>query len=219
MPELPAPFRGMLFIGTLLLWLMAGVCAAAQAPAGAHATGAVAALKTGSGDSGSPASELFLRRVRCDIEAGRVTVDYQLGLKGLIPVRDQLREGAHMAVEGSASLLQYNLLRPNSELASVPLLWTLRHDPLTREFMLTQEETALRATHIDTLLRDGWKDLHVTLTPAEPLEADETYVVRIELALKYAEVPPWLEKALFFWSWELSPKLNYEQELRVPAEE
>jgi len=167
--------------------------------------------------------EIQLRRIRCTVAARQVTVDYQLGLKGLVPIRDQLRDGAHMAIEGGIRLFQYNLLRPNSELASQPLSWILRHDPLTREFLIVDAGStgggqSHRSAHLDALLREAWNDLHAALMPETPFEDDETYIIRFDLVLKYAEVPPWLKKTLFFWSWELSPAFSHEHEFTWPAD-
>lgn len=213
MPEFAAPLRRAPLACALLLWLAAGIFPAASARAAGTEP---AAAKAGTTVSTSQPGEIQLRRTRVTVAARQASVDYQLWLKGLVPIRDQLREGAHMAIEGSIRLFQRNLLRPNSELAAQILAWTLRHDPLTREFMIADvsvpEGQITRSPHLDSLLRDAWKDLHAVLAPAEPFEDDETYIVRLELVLKYAEVPPWLQKALFFWSWELSPKCTFEHE-------
>ena len=211
MPEFAASFRCTQFACALLLWLVAGAFPAALA----STAEAEPSAKVGAANSILP-GEIQLHRTRFTVAARQVTVDYQLGLKGLNLIRDPLREGAHMAVEGGIRLLQRNLLRPNSELAFQPLAWILRHDPLTREFLIADASTAKagqvsRSPHLDTLLREAWSDLHAVLTPETPFADGETYIVQFDLVLKYAEVPPWLKKALqFFWSWELSPKFSHE---------
>ena len=195
----------------LLFWLVVGALPGALASAAETEQ----AVSIGANNPNLP-GEIQLRRIRCTVAARQVAVDYQLGLKGLVPIRDQLRDGAHMTIEGGIRLFQYNLLRPNSELASQPLVWILRHDPLTREFLLADAGSAdggfHRSLHLDTLLREAWGNLHAALTPKEPFDDDETYIIRFDLVLKYAEVPPWLKKALFFWSWELSPQFSHEHE-------
>ena len=202
MPDLRALFRCLPLVAALLFWLPAG--AGAAAPADSEGG-------RGRGGTGSLDSEILLRQPRFVVTGQSVTVTYQLTIKGLAPLRDQLRDGAHMALEGKLRLFQRNLLRPNSELCVAPLAWGLRHDPLTREFVLSDPEgRTSRAPHLDMLLRDALKNLQTTLTPEDPLEDDEEYIVRFDLVLKYASVPPWLERALFFWSWELSPAFSFE---------
>lgn len=177
----------------MLLALTAGLAAAARA------------VPTSSG----PQSELILRETRLAVSAERVDLAYQLDIRGLAFLRDQLRDGAHIDVTGGIRLFQKNLLRPNSELATLALQWTLRHEPLTRTFLLiTPGGQSRRAPHLDVLLHEAWRELHATLRPAEALEKDEEYLLALELVVRYAEVPPWLERALFFWSWELSPRLT-----------
>jgi hypothetical protein len=218
MPELAVLFRRALFAACALLFC----CAAGMLTAGpTDAAGPAGMSNLAEPDrpvgaaSGSPPGEIGLRRIRFVVAARQVTADYQLSLTGIAQVRDQLRDGAHMAVEGGIRLFRHNLLRPDSEIAFQPLLWTLRHDPLTREFLITdagapEKRAAGRSPHLAALLREAWAHLHAALTPETPLENDETYIVRLDLVLKYAQVPPWLEKTLFFWSWELSPKFSHE---------
>ena len=210
MPERAVPLRRAPAICALLLWIAAGIFPIPLA----GAAGAETEVKVGAASSSRP-GEIQLRRARFTVAAEQITVNYQLNLKGLIPIRDQLRDGARMTIEGGIRLLRRNLLRPNSELAFLPLAWNLRHDPLTREFLLVEvgkaeNGQAARAPHLGALLQEAWKDLYAVLLPEMPLEDDETYIVRFDFVLKYAEVPPWLEKALFFWSWELSPKFSHE---------
>jgi len=166
--------------------------------------------------SNTPVSELVLMRPAITARPYAVRFSYGVGIKGMVPVRDQLRDGAHMLLEGSVSLLQNNLIRPSSELASVPVSWLLRHEPLTQDFLLFADpERVRRGPFIDTLIRETWSDLHADLTLTEPLQEDQTYTLKLTLVLKYAEVPPWLKKALFFWSWDLSPVLVFERQFTL----
>ena len=166
--------------------------------------------------SNTPVSELVLMRPSLTARPYAVRFSYGVGIKGMVPVRDQLRDGAHMLIEGSVSLLQNNLIRPNSELASVPVSWLLRHEPLTQDFLLFADpEFVRRGPFIDALIRETLSELHADLTLTEPLQEDQTYTLKLTLVLKYAEVPPWLKKALFFWSWDLSPVLVFERQFTL----
>ena len=179
-----------------LLMLMLSACLSGQAAAASNA----------------PVSELFLLKPQILATEHSVFFSYGLRVRGLMPIRDQLRDGAQMVLEGSASLLQRNLLRPNSLLATQPLSWHLRHDPLTREFIITDQAGAVRGgPFIDALLRDSLSELSLELNPEEALEPDQTYILEFSLILRYDQAPPWLRNALFFWSRDLSPTLNYEQ--------
>ena len=46
-------------------------------------------------------------------------------------------------------------------------------------------------------------DAVIPLSPTIPLTPGENYQVALTLSLRHAHVPPWLEKALFFWSWDV----------------
>ena len=209
MPERAASFRRAFFVCALLFCFTAGSLPAAPADI-------AEAEPEADAEAANPKQpgEIELRRIRFTVAARQVSMDYQLGLKGLTPLRDQLRDGAHMAIEGSIRLFRRNLLWPDSELAEKTLAWTLRHDPLTHEFLIVdageEEGQSSRSPHLDALLREALSDLYAVLTPETPFEDDETYIVRFDLVLKYAEVPPWLKKALFFWTWDLSPRFSHE---------
>ena len=166
--------------------------------------------------SNAPISEIFLHNPQISATAERVEFSYGLRVKGLVPLRDQLRDGAQVLFEGTLTLLERNLLRPNSELASLPLAWKLRHDPLTREFVMEDQNGAVRSSpFLDTLVRDMLGSLRAEFVPEDPLEADQTYLMKLSLILRYDKAPPWLRNAMIFWSSELSPALAFEQSVTL----
>ena len=57
-----------------------------------------------------------------------------------------------------------------------------------------------------------WEVMTFNAPLQTPLASGETYKVRLDVTLQHAEVPPWLEKALFFWSWDIAPAASFTQE-------
>lgn len=163
--------------------------------------------------------ELALQDVVLTVTSGRVAANYRLDIAGVEDLRDQLRDGAHLVVEGQVQLLEHNTLLPDDELDMVRVEWFLRHDPLTREFVVVDKwNDTRRGPDLGQLLQGTWKQLIVTLSPQEPLQPGLDYRVVFRLAVRYAEVPPWLGNALFLWSRTVSPELELEQSFVFPED-
>ena len=91
--------------------------------------------------------------------------------------------------------------------------YQVRHDLLSREFILSSPgHPIVRQKQFDTLLASAFQHLDFLLPLQAPLVSGETYRVQLKITLEHAEVPPWLEKALFFWSWEVTPPLSFSQD-------
>lgn len=142
-----------------------------------------------------------------------VKVESELHITNGNAIRDQLRSGAQMVLACTASLVRVRTVMSNESLAEIAFSAQLRHDPLIREFILYQEGKPLfRSKKLDELLSTFWKNETIVLPLARPLESGETYRISLQLTLQHSKVPPWLEKALFFWSWDVTPPLAVTQE-------
>lgn len=55
--------------------------------------------------------------------------------------------------------------------------------------------------------------LRMPLCASSLLEDDEDYYATIQVELRHSKVPPWLSQALFFWSWDVVPSIEFSQAL------
>ena len=141
-----------------------------------------------------------------------VRVDSGFTLDNSAPIRAQLRDGAQMILVCKLRLERLRSVLSNVTVSETRKTFHLRHDPLLRDFMLFTDATPpLRDKKLDVLL-DSLKTIRFSLPLQEPLEPGETYRITINVTLQHAKVPPWLEQALFFWSWDVVPPLTYTQE-------
>lgn len=142
-----------------------------------------------------------------------VVVNTGFGLAHAGTIRTQLRDGAVMNLQCLLTLEHVRSLLSNTVLSEASRSYQLRHDLLAREFILTSPNApVIRQKQFDALLESAWGHLKFQLPLAEPLLTGETYRVQFKVTLEHAEVPPWLEKALFFWSWEVAPPLSFSQD-------
>jgi hypothetical protein len=138
-----------------------------------------------------------------------LAVDNEAGL------RDLLKDGAILELVITASVERLRTLLGNDELGQETYVSVLRHDPLSREFLLTlpgADNREMRDRNLTRLLHAGWKTLVLPLIPLKTLRAegeDEAFAVRLGITLRHADVPPWLQKNFVFWSSEVAPQLNF----------
>ena len=156
---------------------------------------------------------LTLTDVSMELESRLLRLRSSLALENPTPVRQQLQDGAQMGLTCTLSLERVNTFR-NSEVASTTRLFMLRHDPLTREFVMSSGSDKFQLRYLTPLLEQGWKDTPLELSLPGPLEPGE-YRLRLHLTLELTDIPPWMAKTLFFWSWEVASPLTYTQTFHI----
>lgn len=146
-----------------------------------------------------------------------VTVDNEDGL------RDMLKDGAVLELGVSISLERERSWWSNAEMAHQEYASILRHDPLSRDFLVVlpmpDGEREIRDRNLTRLLHASWRKLFLPVAPLQLLQeegADEEFAIDITISLQHTEVPPWLEKSTVFWSSDVVPKESRRLPLRAP---
>lgn len=129
-------------------------------------------------------------------------------------VRNQLRDGAQMVLKGTVTLLRLRTVLSNQLVGKGEIVLHLRHDPLRRDFLAFRGKELFKNRNLSQLLSAAWDAAPITLNLLEPLIPGDTYRVTMSLTMQHAQVPPWLEKALFFWSWDVVPSLELTQDFQ-----
>ncbi len=124
---------------------------------------------------------------------------------------DLLRDGAHLQLRCHIHVERVRALLHDLTVAEGEYHWFLRNDPLTREFMMYQENMLYAGKQLLPLILNTWNNTNLQIPLDKPLEQKERYRVTLTVSLRYAEVPPWLAKALYFWSWEVLPPVKFTQ--------
>lgn len=146
--------------------------------------------------------------------AEELRVQSRIQIDNIAVVRDQLRDGAHMVLKAVVSLHQLRSVLSNKLLGATELELHLRHDPLRRNFIVFHGKNIFQSRVLADALSTAWDDAILDLVPESPLETGQEYRVTMQLTLQHAEVPPWLEKALFFWSWDVVPPVTVTQDFQ-----
>ena len=168
--------------------------------------------------NGRPVSEgqqqgsLDILSFTLETQDSRAEIHSGLKLDNTAGIKAQLRDGATMVLTCTVRLERVRTLLTNVPVSETIHEYYLRHDPLTREFILSGPDVpTIRQKSFDTLVRT-LEDLRFVLPLKEPLVTGDTYQVHFDLTLQHAEVPPWLSQALFFWSWDVVSPVSVTQE-------
>ncbi len=130
----------------------------------------------------------------------RIEIDNEEGLRDLIKAGSSVELKVDLLVERPKFLL------PNAEINYQSYSFTLRHDPLSREFTMAlpgEVYPSLRDKNLGRLLESTWKTLELPVATTQKLRAEgdgKTLEVVFLLSLQYIELPSWLDKNMVIWS-------------------
>ncbi|SDK51364.1 protein of unknown function [Maridesulfovibrio ferrireducens] len=158
------------------------------------------------------AASLDLKNLILDNQAGAIMARFGLDLKGDTKTEEALENGGRLKLECEATLFVHKSLWPNSKIASKIYSDKLFYDSLSKNFVLEQsgKTTPLRNKKLTLLLQKGWDSIVMDLGPWSTLKRGERYRLKLDVHLDQTDVPEWLKKTLFFWSWDIVPSATYQ---------
>ena len=120
--------------------------------------------------------KLELRTFTVEMLNDGVDVSMGIGLENDGVVRAQLRDGAVMTLTCKLALERVRTLLSNEVLSEESRLYQLRHDLLSREFILSSPgQPIVRQKQFDALLASAFQHLDFLLPLQAPLVSGETY--------------------------------------------
>ena len=125
-----------------------------------------------------------------------------------------LRDGAKMEMSCEVQLLRKRTFWSNELVAETATYNSRAYDLLLREFVLgANGQPPARNESFRRLMTETWENLSVPLDNPAGLEQDEDYAVKVTVALKHTEMPPWLTRSILFWSDEIITPTTFELDL------
>jgi hypothetical protein len=87
----------------------------------------------------------------------------------------------------------------------------LHYDSLNDEYRLRKGKNGSgeRNSDLSSLLQSGWGQIDMYLGPWPDEYKEENLALHLSVRLIRADVPVWLKRTLFFWSWNVVPVRNY----------
>lgn len=155
-----------------------------------------------------PPEHFVTKDLTMETRTGNIVVRVGVSVDNEAGLHDMLKDGASVQLTAEMQLERLRGLWTNVTLAEKTYTSMLRHNPLTREFLLYMpgESTPVTDKNLSRLLVATWHKLSLPLGPVELLRQVETghqYRISLHLTLRHTEVPPWLAKAFVFWSKEV----------------
>ncbi|MDR1360001.1 MAG: DUF4390 domain-containing protein [Deltaproteobacteria bacterium] len=131
-------------------------------------------------------------------------------------LHDLLKDGAVLELTIKTTLDRRRSWWTNAEVAAHTYTSNLRHDQLTRNFLITQPcEGALgeltRDRNLTRLLYGNWRRLMLPVGDMPAIRKagpDREYILTVSFQLRHTEVPPWLEKSSPFWFSDVVPEAD-----------
>jgi hypothetical protein len=162
----------------------------------------------------APAQSLVLDNLVLSNQAGTIAVRFGLEVDNVEPLRRALKDGGVLGLRCRARLSKHQSYLPDSLVAKAGIMRTLSWDGLTREYVIGQpgQVELLRNGNLASLVGAGWREIAMDLGPWSLLERGASYRLDLSVDLDRADVPLWLRRVLFFWSWDVVPEAKYQLE-------
>ncbi len=155
-----------------------------------------------------PPQHLVIQAPLVETRTGNILVKLGITVDNVSGLYEMLKDGASFQLVVDVKLERVRSLWTNVLLSEKKLVSVLRHNPLTREFMLFLPgvDKPLLDKNLERLLAATWHKFQADAGPVDLLRQAEpgaAYQIQLEVSLRHAEVPPWLAKNYVLWSWNV----------------
>jgi len=126
-------------------------------------------------------------------------------------IKHILDNGGKMTMLCTATLFRQRTLLWNRKLDSREIEIDLQKDLLTGEYIVKHPEKRIR---MQKLSEDDFLSLFeqvtIKIAPWSELRPEQKYSLRVNVRLISRDVPQWIKRILFFWSWDVAKGVQYE---------
>lgn len=155
--------------------------------------------------------KLKLDNFLLDTQDDKLVLRFGVSINDIDGLKQILRDGAVINLTSTADISPKSTIIPRGALVEIQGLSSLQMEPLTREFILTEPDRDMpnRNKSLKQLLDSTWLTMSLPLCSLSELSHGSEYIVQLSIKLEHADMPAWLSKTLFFWSWNVTPPINY----------
>jgi hypothetical protein len=156
--------------------------------------------------------EISLRNIILGNVAGKINLRYELYNSNWESLTRYLNDGANLVLECKAKISKVRIMWMDQVKLSKKLIFELKYNPLSQEYILhnlTQKRT-MHNSDLGTLLKGNWSRLTMDLGAWKSLKKGADYIFNLKIRFKKSDIPKWLKNALFFWSWDVLPEIEYQ---------
>lgn len=155
--------------------------------------------------------EMRLTSFRLSETDSALMLNFGIGVTQLDQLRALLTEGVQVELNCNVHLSRPRSYWFRKSLAETNITSSLYYDTLTKEYYLTLPDN--KAPHRNKSLRkllDGaWKSISLPVGSTTLMTSGSEYRVTLNVEMVNTDVPEWLTKSFFFWSWDPAPPIQY----------
>lgn len=155
--------------------------------------------------------EVTLRNLVVNNEDGAVHLRFGLQTRNPEALAEYLEQGTNLRLVCTATMnLERNLWWDRQLRRSVKE-FLLRYDSLDDVYRFSTDgnSTGERDSDLASLLRSEWRSIDMDLGPWPNEYKEENLALHLTVRLVRTDVPVWIKRTLFFWSWDVVTVKNY----------
>jgi hypothetical protein len=173
-------------------------------------------LALGAFHSQAAGQDIELDGLVIDNRAGDLGVGFGVNIPDPQPLLAALSEGSVLGLRCRARIERRRGLWPDSKVVEIEYRSLLRMDGLAKEFLidLPGHETPIAGKDLRALLARGWGSIVLDLGPWSQLRQGRNYTLVLALSVARLDVPTWMRFAVFFWTWDVFPEVEYRLDFR-----
>ncbi|MCF8085789.1 MAG: DUF4390 domain-containing protein [Desulfohalobiaceae bacterium] len=155
--------------------------------------------------------ELILRNMIVNNDQGVVHLRFGLRARDAEKLSRYLKQGTDLRLVCTAAMDLERNLWLDKELRRSAKQSLLRYDSLDDEYRISmgKNKTSERDSDLSSLLHKEWGRIDMYLGPWPEKYKEENLALHLRVRLIRTDVPVWLKRTLFFWSWNVVPVKNY----------
>ncbi len=155
--------------------------------------------------------EVILRNLIVNKDQGQVHLRFGLRTRNAEKLSQYLKQGTDLRLVCTAVMDLERNLWWDRELRRSVKESILRYDSLDDEYRLGMGKngTSERDSELSPLLHKGWGRIDMYLGPWPEQYKEDNLAMHLKVRLIRSDVPVWLKRTLFFWSWNVVPVRNY----------
>ena len=161
------------------------------------------------------AQKLEVYNLVLDNTNATLKVRFDLKIDGFNAIKEALDNGEDLGLVCRATIDMQRKFFWDRSLVCRNFLSTMRKDMLKGEYVIDLPGQTVRFTEFSAQrINKLFQNIEISLLPWSTIKKGQNYSLKVEVALKTLEIPEWIKKTLFFWSWDLIEPEYFEMEFR-----
>lgn len=158
------------------------------------------------------AQSLEIKESVLDMGSGQVQVRFGLEVKGIDELRQVLEDGGVFELQCQATLYRKRGVVWDAAMGQAIFTSQINSNPLSQSFSVIDSTTnkIVQNKNFSDLLHSVWKAIVLDLGAVGKLEKGQEYRVVLTVGVDQVDVPQWVKRSMFFWSFEAIPKTSTE---------